>query len=601
MGTWKTKPCSPNNVGMRHILRLPTLFAIITVIALLSAGVWSFAYRAALGQLNERAELDLALASDRLTGHLLQYRELAVVLSEHPVLRELLAEGGDTARAEAVLLSMADKTGARSIELVGRNGEVLATSSEDRSDIDTTRNPLARALNGALGTANRVTPAESGLPQRLFSFAAPIFDHLGPPVGAVIVEVDIWLFEQNWPTSEVALYFSDANGRVFVSNRSELVLAEPWSDEGFVNYDVVTPWTGQTIWRLDGGPYLPQKALYLERDLPIVGLTGAILADVSQATSTALLQASVLAAISLVFATIFVLAAERRRALSEKLEFEAAANARLEIRVKERTQALSEANVNLRREVTERKEAEAALRTAQAELVQAGKLTALGKMSAGISHELNQPLMAIRSFADNGVLLADKGDQGAARDNLTRVSELARRMGRIIKNLRAFARQESEPIGDVDLVKVVDEALEVCGASITGGDVTLCWDRPQAPVMVRGGEVRLQQVVVNLVSNGVDAMVGCATRHLKIALEDLGDTVVLSVCDTGPGLEEPERVFDPFYSTKQVGGEDGMGLGLSISYGLVQSFGGAIRGQNHPQGGAIFTVELNAARPGETI
>ncbi|WP_432449172.1 sensor histidine kinase [Aliiroseovarius marinus] len=586
---------------MRHILRLPTLFAIITVIALLSAGVWSFAYRAALGQLNERAELDLALASDRLTGHLLQYRELAVVLSEHPVLRELLAEGGDTARAEAVLLSMADKTGARSIELVGRNGEVLATSSEDRSDIDTTRNPLARALNGALGTANRVTPAESGLPQRLFSFAAPIFDHLGPPVGAVIVEVDIWLFEQNWPTSEVALYFSDANGRVFVSNRSELVLAEPWSDEGFVNYDVVTPWTGQTIWRLDGGPYLPQKALYLERDLPIVGLTGAILADVSQATSTALLQASVLAAISLVFATIFVLAAERRRALSEKLEFEAAANARLEIRVKERTQALSEANVNLRREVTERKEAEAALRTAQAELVQAGKLTALGKMSAGISHELNQPLMAIRSFADNGVLLADKGDQGAARDNLTRVSELARRMGRIIKNLRAFARQESEPIGDVDLVKVVDEALEVCGASITGGDVTLCWDRPQAPVMVRGGEVRLQQVVVNLVSNGVDAMVGCATRHLKIALEDLGDTVVLSVCDTGPGLEEPERVFDPFYSTKQVGGEDGMGLGLSISYGLVQSFGGAIRGQNHPQGGAIFTVELNAARPGETI
>ncbi len=584
---------------MRQALRLPTLFAIIILIATLSAGAWSVAYRASLGQLSKRAGLDLVMASDRLTGHLLRYRALSVVLSDHPVLEALLSQGGNKAPAETLLLSMADKTGARSIELVNRSGKVLAASSGSRNSIEPGRSPLARALNGALGTEHRVAPAENGMQQRLFSFAAPIFGDAGPPVGAVVVEVDIWQFEQNWPTSSAALFFSDAGGRVLVSNRSELILAERWSDEGFVAFDVVAPWTGQTIWRLDGGPYLPKNALYLEQELPIVGLTGVILANTAPANSTAVLQASVLAALSLVFATIAVLAAERRRTLSEKLEFEAAANVRLETRVKERTQALSEANVNLRREVMEREEAEAALRAAQAELVQAGKLTALGKMSAGISHELNQPLMAIRSFADNGVLLADKGNPGAARDNLLRISELARRMGRIIKNLRAFARQENEPIADVDLVQVVDEALEVCTGPVASGKVDLRWERPAMAVMVRGGEVRLQQVVVNLVSNAVEAMVGRPTRRLEIGLERMGEMVALSVRDTGPGIEEPERVFDPFYSTKQVGSEDGMGLGLSISYGLVQSFGGAIRGQNHPEGGAIFTVELNAAGPGE--
>ena len=584
---------------MRQAWRVPTLLAIIAVIVALSAGGWSVAYRTSLDQLSERAGLDLEMATDRLTGHLLQYRELAVVLSEHPVLKQLLSRGSANAPAETLLLSMADKTGAHSIELVDRSGAVLATSSGSRASVDPTRHPLARALNGALGTDHRMAPAANGLPQRLFSFAAPIFDTSGPPVGAVIVEVNIWLFEQNWPTSAAAVFFSDAAGRVFVSNRSELVLAELWSDEAIIDYDTVRRWTGQTIWRLDGGPYLPKEALYLEQGVPIIGLSGAILTDVAPAFTTALLQASVLAALCLVFATFVVFATERRRGLSQKLEFEAAANARLETRVAERTQALSEANVNLRREIGEREEAEAALREAQTELVQAGKLTALGKMSAGISHELNQPLMAIRSFADNGVQLADKGNQDVARDNLLRISELARRMGRIIRNLRAFARQESEPISDVDLGQVVDAALEVCAGPVLDSAVDVGWDRPAAPVRVRGGEVRLQQVVVNLISNSVEAMEGHATKRLRIGLAEKAGIVTLSVSDTGPGIEEPERVFDPFYSTKQVGSEDGMGLGLSISYGLVQSFGGAIRGQNHAEGGAIFTVELNAARSGD--
>ena len=122
------------------------------------------------------------------------------------------------------------------------------------------------------------------------------------------------------------------------------------------------------------------------------------------------------------------------------------------------------------------------------------------------------------------------------------------------------------------------------------------WQAPPAPVIVRAGEVRLQQVILNLITNATDAMAGSAPRRIDIALDQAGPRIVLSVRDTGPGIAEPDRIFDPFYTTKAVSADEGMGLGLSISYGLVQSFGGAIRGRNHPDGGAVFTVELDAVR-----
>jgi two-component system C4-dicarboxylate transport sensor histidine kinase DctB len=222
-------------------------------------------------------------------------------------------------------------------------------------------------------------------------------------------------------------------------------------------------------------------------------------------------------------------------------------------------------------------------------------LSALGQMSAGISHELNQPLMAIRSFAENAEEFLARGKPEVAAENLSRISELARRMGRIIKNLRAFSRQESESIGDVDLVGVVDVVLELAEARIRDEGVQLDWQRPEAPVIVRGGEVRLQQVVMNLVSNALDAMSDAAQRVLALSIDPAGKIVRLIVRDTGAGIADTGKIFDPFYSTKEVGQSEGMGLGLSISYGIVQSFGGAIQGRNDPQGGAIFAIELTAA------
>ena len=125
--------------------------------------------------------------------------------------------------------------------------------------------------------------------------------------------------------------------------------------------------------------------------------------------------------------------------------------------------------------------------------------------------------------------------------------------------------------------------------SLHDDGITVDWTPPAQPVFVHGGEVRLGQVLVNLMTNAADAMRESSDRRISITLED-GAPVRLRLRDTGPGIEEPDKIFDPFYTTKDVGGE-GIGLGLSISYGLVQSFGGRISGANTGHG-AEFTVEL---------
>jgi two-component system C4-dicarboxylate transport sensor histidine kinase DctB len=328
-------------------------------------------------------------------------------------------------------------------------------------------------------------------------------------------------------------------------------------------------------------------------DLPVIGMHGEVLLDVAPARQIALLQSAVAGALCLAFGALLFLATQRRRTLAE-------ANAKLEHRVQDRTAQLSSANLSLRQEVEDRRAAEVQLTKAQADLVQAGKLSALGQMSAGISHELNQPLMAIQSFAENGQSFMERDRPDMAAKNLGKISELAHRMGRIIRNLRAFARQESEPLGDVDVGRVVDTVLELLGPKIAEAQVDVRWDGADG-VIVRGGDVRLQQVVLNLASNGIDAMELSDPRVLTITVAADATRVTLSVRDTGPGITEPEKIFDPFYSTKAIGAAEGMGLGLSISYGLVQSFGGVIRGRNHDAGGAIFTVELIPAAADKAV
>lgn len=561
----------------------------VLAVAALSVGVWRYGYVQALDQLARRGEADLALASDRLSTQLQVHRELAVLMADHPAL-EALDDPTRRAAAQALLLEVADKTAALDVMFAEPSGTVLAAARQVAGPNLGASAAFRRAMQGALGSEHGVL-GKTGT--RAYTFAAPVFAFDGRVRGALVVVADIEDVESTWRGDAPVVIFTDAAGEVFVSNRSELMFwARPPGAPGLVPAaGARRPFSasivgGHEIWRLGWGPYVPARALHLSRALPVIGFTGEVLVDVAPALRLAALQAAAVAAIFLAFGAMLFLATERRRALAQ-------ANAVLESRVADRTQALSQANTQLRREVAERLEAEAALKKAQADLVQAGKLSALGQMSAGISHELNQPLMAIRQYADNGAAFLDRGRTEAAGENLTRIAQLAARAARIIRNLRAFSRNESEPMSKVDLVAVIDTVVELTETRLKAEGIVLDWQSPGMPVCAWGGEVRLGQVLVNLINNAADAMAGRAERHISIRIDD-GARLAVTVRDSGPGIADPEKIFEPFYSTKEVGG--GMGLGLSISYGIVQSFGGNIRGVNAPDGGAIFTVELERWR-----
>jgi len=557
----------------------------LLAVAASAGGIWRVAWLEALAQLDRQGRADLALASDRLTGELRRFRELAVMLAAHPAFAEVGTETA-AARADDVLRQAADRSGALALLYADERGEVRARTGEAGLS-PAGSSYFRRAMQGALGSFyGRLGPDG----QRVYAYAAPVFGARGVR-GTVIVLVDIAEVEWDWIGGQPPVFFTDAEGRVFLSNRSEIIGWQRGTDGA-----ALAPPTGPApefaarttggfeIWRMDWGDYLPRAALHLARAERVIAMTGHALLDTWPARRIAWLQASVFAALCLAFGAVLLQLAQRRWTLAQ-------ANALLENRVAERTAELSDANAALRREVAERQEAEAALKRAQNDLVQAGKLSALGQMSAGISHELNQPLMAIRQFADNGSAFLGKGRPQAAAGNFERISALAARAARIIRNLRAFARNESEPMGRVDLVQAIDAAADLTGARLRRDGVTLDWRRPAAPVPVLGGEVRLGQVFVNLINNAADAMAGRAEKRIVIAIEH-APRLSVTVRDTGPGIAEPDRMFEPFYSTKEIGSEDGMGLGLSISYGLVQSFGGNIRGTNAPEGGAVITVEL---------
>ncbi|MCF6232165.1 MAG: ATP-binding protein [Rhodobacteraceae bacterium] len=549
------------NTKSRH--RGSVILVFLVLVTALAAAIWHYGYRQALDQLARRGEADLELASDRLSTQLQVYQELAVLMARHPVMVGL-ADSKALGAARALLLEVADTTAAFDVMYVDRTGRVLASARGLLGPNLSDASYFRRAMQGALGRDHGFLQP-GGV--RAYTYGAPAFGADGKVQGALIVVAGIEDIESDWRGSNPVVLFTDQDGIVFISNRSELLYPnQPGWDR------ITSRKVGRhQVLDIDLGPYLPRRALHLTRDLAVLDLVGEVLVDVAPARRLAMLQVATVLAICLAFGAILNLVAERRRVLAE-------ANAVLESRVVARTRDLSDAN--------------AALQQAQADLVQAGKLSALGQMSAGISHELNQPLMAIRSYAENGAKFLERGQRDMAAGNIAKISELARRMGRIIKNLRAFARNEAEPMGKVDLVQVINAAVELTQARLRADAVSLDWVPDTDPVHAWGGDVRLVQVFVNLINNAADAMMDQEDRFIRIILNNSKPDLTVTVRDVGPGIKEPERIFEPFYSTKTVDSSEGMGLGLSISYGLVQSFGGNIRGENGPDGGAMFTVEL---------
>ena len=559
--------------------RTVAILAVVLGGLVTAASVGTYTAYQSLSELERRGTGTLELASGRVVGALFSYRLLANTLASDP---RLLTSTKD--EITTLLLHAADVSGALDFILLDQSGEYqVSVSGNDQIDyLDTAL--VSRAQDGSLGRMIGMEPVSES---RAYFYATPVFSDLGPVAAILVTAINLERIEGEFRGSRPAIYMSDDSGIIHFSNRSELVLRDRRANEkglpSFVEYrprDVF----GFEIWSVTAGRYLPALALHLEQGLPVIGMRAEALVDAREAVIESARLAFAAGAVVWLLGAIIYISANQRRFLAD-------ANVRLESRVAARTSDLRAANASLREEVAERIEAESALKRAQSELVQAEKLSALGKMSAGISHELNQPLMAIQSFAENAEQLITRGDTQTAQRNIGKIADLSRRMARIIKNFRSFARQESENVKRIDLNAIVESAIELAQQRIEKEGVELHISMPQTPVWVAGGEVRMQQVVLNLLSNAVDAMVGSERRELSISIKP-GAAVRLTVDDSGPGIKDVEKVFEPFYSTKQIGEAEGVGLGLSISYGLVQSFGGKISGSNKKDGGAKFVVEL---------
>lgn len=236
----------------------------------------------------------------------------------------------------------------------------------------------------------------------------------------------------------------------------------------------------------------------------------------------------------------------------------------------------------------------AVFRQTRDDLIQAAKLAALGQMAAGLSHELNQPLAAIRSHAHNGVLLLERERPDEARHAIMRIQALTTRAAELIAHLRRFARKPGVTLSPVEVGGVVETALSLFGPRLDAGQVTLKQDMPGERLYVRAEEIRLEQVLVNLIANALDAIAGRPDPTLAIGAAQRGKAVEIWVEDNGPGIDRAhlERIFDPFFTTKPVG--SGLGLGLSLSYNIIKDLGGTLAVASSGPAGTRFLTMLEA-------
>lgn len=583
-----------------------------------------------LNEVRTRAAATLELHAANLLGSLDKYRALPALLAQRPdVLALYDPAAGQTDRAAAQLAGvqvvagrMAALTGARAIHFYDRDGALIISS---RANASFFAGPIGlqafqAALQGRLGRTYSMRSQDDTAILYGFAHAVRV---AGQVRGVVAIEIELDGLEEAWALDKNPVLALDQAGRVVLSNQpcwryrrvcktdqspaagmnpagaasdhaasrpdgadkpEHAVLFPDIKPASFYGFGTVDP----TLFALR----LPQVGreepfrtyMRLERPIALLGWRVQVYADIG--TARAQVLRAVLLAVTLCFILILSLwlVYERRRRLVLAVEHERAESERLERRVVARTEEL---------------------RQAQAELVQAAKLAALGQMSASLSHEFNQPLSAIRSFSDNALTFLERERPDKARATLERIIKVVDRLAELSRLLKTFARKPGSKTQPVSLKIIVDETMMLVRAKVRKmGAEVITSDIPD-DLWVAAGHIRLEQVIVNLVSNGLDAMAGHKHPRMVISTRDEGEMVALLVDDAGPGVPEDmrPRIFDPFYTTKEVG--EGLGLGLSIAYNIIRDFNGSIEVQDSALGGARFSVRLPKAvarpQPAEKI
>ncbi|WP_312224900.1 sensor histidine kinase [Stutzerimonas nitrititolerans] len=596
-----TAPVTPRRPRWRNLALLAVLLAPL---------LWPLQQLAERYYSNElieqnRQTLDLYVAN--LLGILSRYEVLPRILGDLPALRAALHGAEEPAvrdSANRLLKKLHRQTGADVIYLMDQEGTTLASSNWDDPDSFVGRNfafrPYFRQAMEGQGRLGRFFGLGNTSGKRGYYFGAAVYDD-EKAIGVLVVKVDLDHTETLWGNTPERLLVTDNFGVVILTSQPEWRfratrgLEEDEREQ--IRFDQPYTTLNPRHLTLDIDSWLIQS-----RELKEIDWTVRILAPVSLVERPVRTVVAIGAATLLALLLWLGLLMQRRRHFIERLALDTRARQQLEQRVQERTRDLEALNRRLKVEVLEREQAQQELVRAQDELLQAGKLSALGTMSASISHELNQPLGAIRSYADNAGVLLDQQRNEEARDNLKLISELTARMASIIAHLRAFARRDRHAPERVALQPALDDALALLAKRRQALGVELIRDLPEATLWVQAGETRLRQILSNLLANALDALKERPPeRRIWLRAERNEDGVLLTLRDNGPGFstEALQRAREPFFTTKT--STQGLGLGLAICDTLARALDGELTLANHPEGGAQLCLYLRSADPGVTF
>lgn len=600
-------------LGRRHTIAL----GVIAIVLCALTGVAGMRVMTTyyLDQAEARGANTLGLAVTALRGQLARYENLPELVADHEAIKDLIINPHDPDRVDAInryLKAINQLLAASDIYVMLPDGMTIAASNYDQEAPFVGQNFSYRpyfqdALSGgqgrffALGTTSL---------KRGYYFGAPI--RIGPDIkGVVVFKMDIDSIEHTWSSREYEIVVADPEGIIFMTGRRDWLFTaiNPLTHERIARTELTRRYADAPLRELrinravtDQGhdlievpdPGGAREYLTVTEAMPEANWTVKVLLDTASARAQAMTMVTslvLLVGLGMMAAAVWL---QRRGQLAERLQVQREAQELLERRVEERTADLAAVNALLKEEISEREMTERALRKTQSDLVQAGKLAALGQMSAALSHEFNQPLAAVQAYADNAAILIDRARVEEARDNISRISSLVERMASISRHLRNFARKPNQKLGPVLLDSVVADTLEIVAWRLEAAKAELLVNLGEAPLAVRAGSVRLQQVLVNILSNAADAVEGLDDRRIELNATRTGERIAIAIRDHGPGVPDAiaERIFDPFFSTKGVG--RGLGLGLSISYNIVRDFDGTLTVEQHPEGGAVVTVELDA-------
>lgn len=604
--------------GIRDLLHRRQLILAGVALALVLAIGWAafeLALAGAIAGAGQQAERRLALFDRTLEAIIERFHYLPSSIALSPETTALLADPDDPGLREAAngfLSRLNDTAGAGELFVMAPDGAVVAASNWWAYDSFVGENLGYRPyFEEAMRDGDARFYAVGTVTGVAGYFLARRIDGPDGPLGVAVTKVNLGEIEATWWRSGELLVIIDINNVSILSTRPDwryrpLSVLDPahieriaaqrrYGSSGLITAPLavdIWPSRGAQFAFLAGGDAEASGFFILdELRLPthqwrIVSFTPT--APLFRAAWTAAAAAALAASAVLL---IILLLVQRRRSIAQRL----AEHERLEQRVAERTEDLHVANAALREEIAERIRAEKAEREAQHGLVQAAKLASLGQALAGVAHEVSQPVAALTThLASAKLIAAQRGDRDIG-GILATMDKVVDRLATLTGHLKTFARKETRVEMRADLPTVIANALDLVDHRLKAFGIDVEYRRHRGSLPVAGNPIHLEQVLINLIANAADAMEHSAVRVLSIGVSPGDGAVEIGISDTGSGIAATElaNLFDPFYSTKQAG--RGLGLGLSISYGLVRDIGGTITVQSRPGQGSTFTVRLPLA------